>query len=262
VPSVAKKIALWQEKERWNMATIQIRIPDWLDKICVWPVMQCRRWKYGYSFRKIAIGEGEFTIVDQQVYYQLGHFKWSVCGDDKNIYAARILRKTQFGRIMTSFLHREIMNDPEGFFVDHRNGNGLDNRRDNLRLATRSQNSANKRKRKNTSSRFIGVHLDKPSGRWYATIKKNEKRHWIGSFVNEIDAAHAYDAAAIKYHGEFAKLNFSEEIERSPKRLNLRLANWLGARLNFPAALRRSTGDSCIGLEQGTQSQIPRSKTS
>jgi len=203
-------------------------------------MMQYRKQKYGYTFRKIAIGGGEFTLVDQQVYYQLDHFKWCACGDDKNIYAARILRKTVSGRIRSVYLHREIMKPPKGLLVDHRNSNTLDNRRANLRLATHSQNSANKRKRKNTSSRFIGVHLDKPSGRWYATLKKNGKRHWIGSYDNEIDAAHAYDAAAIKYHGEFAKLNFSEEIERSPKRLNLRLANWLGARLNFPAALRMS----------------------
>ena len=185
------------------------RIINWLDRLFTFPLLAYRLLRYGYTYRRIYLGEGQWTIVDQQDYYQLGHFKWSVCGNDKNIYAARILSKTRSGRVISSFLHREIMNDPKGFFVDHRNGNGLDNRRDNLRLATRSQNSANKRKRKNTSSRFIGVHFDKRSGRWCAGIKKNAKRYGIDYYDNEIDAARAYDAAAKKFHGEFARLNFS-----------------------------------------------------
>jgi hypothetical protein len=189
-------------------AQLTITIPVWLDFIFTCPLLACRLLRYGYTFRKIYIGEGEFTIVDQQIYYQLGHLKWSVCGNDKNVYAARLIKKTACG-LRSIYLHREIMNPPKGILVDHRNGNGLDNRRANLRLATRSQNSANKRKRKNTSSRFIGVNFNKTAARWYVFVKKNEKRYWVGSFVNEIDAGRAYDEAAKKYHGEFARLNFS-----------------------------------------------------
>jgi hypothetical protein len=103
------------------------------------------------------------------------------------------------------------MNAPRGLLVDHRNTNGLDNRRSNLRLATYSQNNCNKAKRKNTSSRYVGVCFNKQLKRWGAYIKPQGKKIFLGYFDNEIDAAHAYDAAARKYHGEFARLNFPEE---------------------------------------------------
>ena len=89
-------------------------------------------------------------------------------------------------------LHREIMNPPAGLLVDHKNGNPLDNRRANLRLATHSQNQCNKPKiSTKTSSRFIGVHFRKSSARWVATIRNQGKKTWLGSFKTEIDAAKA-----------------------------------------------------------------------
>jgi hypothetical protein len=170
--------------------------------------MWYRRRKYGETFRRINLGEGEFTLVDSRDYYRLGRFKWSVAGgDDGKMYAARILRKTVCGRIKTMYLHREIMNAPKGLLVDHKNSNSLDNRRSNLRLATASQNMQNVAKKKNTSSRFIGVYL-KSDGKWGGQIKREGKKKWLGSFDSEINAARAYDAAAREYHGEFARFNF------------------------------------------------------
>ena len=112
---------------------------------------------------------------------------------------------------MTVRMHREIMNAPAGLLVDHKNRNPLDNRRANLRLATHSQNMQNRGKfRSNATSQFIGVCLVKKTGKWKAQIKHQKKYIFLGEFDSEIDAAKAYDAAAIKYHGEFARLNFQE----------------------------------------------------
>ena len=238
-------------------ASITIRIPYWLDLLFVWPVLLYRWFKFGYTYRRINLGEGRYTLVDLADYYRLNKYRWYADGKGEQIYAVRnIISAEENPKKM--LLHREIMNPPKNRLVDHKNGITLNNRRDNLRLATHSQNQFNKRKTKSkTSSRFIGVCLDKRSGRWESKIRNQGRKIWLGRFVSEIDAAHAYDEAAKKYHGEFAKLNFPKEIERSPKpreiqrisgtkvlgipkhrdsrgRLNLRLANWLGARLNFP----------------------------
>ena len=192
-------------------ATITIRIPKWLDQIFVWSVLMIRRFHYGYMFRRIYIGEGLYTIVDPDIYYRVGHLKWSVCGDGRKDYAARIDRKFRYGRTKTIFLHREIMNAPKGLLVDHHNGKSLDNRMDNLRLATHSQNMQNRRKRKNTTSQYVGIYFEKRRKKWTAGITVNKKKIWLGRFDDEKAAARAYDEAARKYHKEFARLNFPEE---------------------------------------------------
>jgi hypothetical protein len=102
------------------------------------------------------------------------------------------------------------MKPPENLLVDHRNNDGLDNRRENLRLATPSQNSCNSRRDKsNTYSRFRGVSFSKRKQKWFAAIRANGRKLWLGYFNNELDAAKAYDNAARRYHKEFARLNFT-----------------------------------------------------
>jgi len=192
-------------------ACLTIRIPVWVDRIFVWPLMFYRKCKYGYDFRRIYLGEGEWTIVDTDVYYRLGNLKWNIRGNGKKLYAVRFV-KIGPGRTTLLNLHREIINAPKGIIVDHKNGCSLDNRRVNLRLATRSQNGQNvPKRRENTSSQFVGVSFDKERRKWLAYINYEGKRKWLGRFGSEIDAARVYDAAARKYFGEFARLNFSAE---------------------------------------------------
>jgi hypothetical protein len=192
---------------------LTIGIPIWLDIIFAWPVMVYRRYRYGYDYRKIELGEDEWTIVEPGDYYRFGQFRWNIGGRGRNIYACRTIRMED-GKTKMALLHRAIMEAPPGLLVDHKNGDTLDNRRANLRLATHAENTQNRRKTKSkTSSQFIGVYLEKRSGRWAAKIKHRERCIWLGRFKSETEAAKAYDEAAGKYRGEFARLNFLETAD-------------------------------------------------
>jgi hypothetical protein len=198
-------------KERIMKVNLTIGIPCWLDKIFVWPLLLFRQLRYGYTYRQIYLGDGEWTIVEPADYYRLGNIKWCLGGHERKSYAIGGIRNNM-GGVKIVYLHREIMTAPKGRIVDHKNGDSLDNRRANLRIATHAQNSSNKRKtRTKTTSRFIGVSYEKSQNRWAVKIKHKGKSHWIGGFKSEIEAAKARDSAAKKYHGEFARLNFPEE---------------------------------------------------
>jgi hypothetical protein len=110
-------------------------------------------------------------------------------------------------------MHRFLLLPERGVLVDHINGDGLDNRRMNLRLANHSQNAANRCKpqRSRSTSRYKGVFFEasgKRKKRWRALIKVDGQTIHLGSYSEEIEAAVAYDIAAKKHFGEFAKLNF------------------------------------------------------
>jgi hypothetical protein len=199
--------------ERDMSAHYLIAIPQWLDRVFTCPLMIYRRFKYGYTFRRIPLGDGIYTIIDVDVFYRLGHHKWHLRGSrGKRFYAIRSV-KIGHGLAKQLSLHREIMNEPKGVLIDHQNLNSLDNRLANLRTATQSQNIQNRDKRKNTSSRFIGVSFNREMRKWRAFINYQCKGIFLGYFKNEIDAAKAYDAAARKYFGLHAKVNFPDELE-------------------------------------------------
>lgn len=104
-------------------------------------------------------------------------------------------------------LHRLIMAAPPGLDVDHRNGNGLDDRRSNLRLATRSQNLANQAIGAANKSGYKGVYRRWDDQKWAAQVKIAGKAHYLGSFEDPWDAAQAYNQKAFELFGEFARLN-------------------------------------------------------
>jgi hypothetical protein len=129
-------------------------------------------------------------------------------GIESNTYY--VSRKTTKGN--TLLLHREIMEAGKLDEVDHKNGDGLDNRRENLRLCTRGQNACNARKTNRArSSRFKGVSWDRANRKWAAQICKDYQNRLIGRFDDEEEAARAYDEQAKILHGEFARLNFPNE---------------------------------------------------
>ena len=194
-------------------AQLTITIPIWLDFIFTCPLLAYRLLRYGYTYRRIYLGEGEWTILDQGDYCRLGNYQWTINGSRGRYYAVRNV-KTEAGKTKRVYMHREIMNPPAGLLVDHKNNDPLDNRRENLRNATRSQNMQNRRKKKNATSKYMGVCLIKAEGKWGARVKHEGKLILLGRFDNEIDAALAYDAAVRKHHVEFARLNFPESAVR------------------------------------------------
>lgn len=116
--------------------------------------------------------------------------------------------KTIAGKQRTVLFHREIMRCPEGLVIDHIDGDKLNNTRNNLRICTHQDNLRNRPKTLYpTSSRYKGVSFDTACNRWAAAISIDNKSRRLGLYYKEVDAARAYDRAAVKYFGPFANLN-------------------------------------------------------
>lgn len=112
-------------------------------------------------------------------------------------------------------LHRFLLDAPKGIDVDHIDGDGLNNRRRNLRLATRSQNNANSAVRVSSKSGYKGVESSR-IGTWHARIAFRGQRLRLGTFATAEEAARAYDAKAREFHGEYARTNFPDDGTPAP----------------------------------------------
>lgn len=153
----------------------------------------------------IYMKNGSEILVDDEDYEEMNTRAWrNVSG-----YAARgdwYTTEEGYVKRKTVHMHQLINNTEKGMMTDHINGNKLDNRRCNLRTVTAQQNQWNKSPKKNGQSRYKGVTKSSPN-RWRVSIEVNGKYMTIGSFKEEEDAATAYNFVAVKYHGEYAKLN-------------------------------------------------------
>lgn len=146
----------------------------------------------------------QYAQVDDSDYETLNKFSWFYCKHGRKIRAYTNLCRTQIR------MHEMIMGNPpkDGLTVDHWDTNLLNNQRENLRWATRSQQQCNREKYHGEfSSKYKGVGWMKSKNKWYARIAVDKKTIFIGYFKTELDAAKAYNKAAIYYHKEFAQLN-------------------------------------------------------
>jgi hypothetical protein len=154
--------------------------------------------------KQIPLTQGKVALIDDEDFEFLSSLKWYATKTDKHYYAYRGAHHRKDVMIM----HRVIMNCPSGLVVDHIDGNTLNNQKINLRICSRSQNSMNKNVDIDSGSGFKGVSWSKGDGKWRARIRLNGKSIWLGNFCSADEAARAYDNAAKKLFGEFAKTNF------------------------------------------------------
>lgn len=122
-------------------------------------------------------------------------------------YAIRSIKKPD-GKWTTERVHRFITGVQRSLEVDHRDGNGLNNQRRNLRVCTHKQNEGNRKLNKNNTSGYKGVSWNKSAGKWQVHIRKDSKSVNLGYFVDKEEAARAYDKASRMYHKTFSKANF------------------------------------------------------
>jgi len=155
----------------------------------------------GDAVRWIPLVEGGYACVDAADYPWLSRYLWRA----RNGYPTR----TENGRHIT--MHREIMQPPPHMLVDHSDGNRANACRSNLRVCTVAENQRNKHKANNCLSRFKGVTYWRKTGKWKAGCRFEGQFYHLGYFDDEVEAARAYDYAAVKYFGEFAGVNFPRE---------------------------------------------------
>lgn len=159
----------------------------------------------GSGTREIPLSRGLVAIVDAADYEAvMAAGKWYAAPADRTVYARRNFRHPVHGRRTSGDMHTLIMGCTG---VDHRNGDGLDNRRSNLRKATAAQNTWNRRLSSNNRTGYKGVQFYPNKGRWRAQIRVNRRQISLGYHDTIEQAAAAYNEAALEHFGEFARLN-------------------------------------------------------
>jgi|SRR6185436_5069509 len=156
--------------------------------------------------KKILLTKGKVAIIDDADYASVSQFKWHAIEKRGRFYAGRCPPRS-IRKAKTQYLHQFLL--PGCKQVDHRDGDGLNNRRDNLRAADNLTNHRGfQRKAAGKTSQYRGVYWEPARQKWQAQTKILGKSLPLGRFDSEIEAARAYDAAARKYFGEFASPNF------------------------------------------------------
>jgi hypothetical protein len=214
--------------------------------------------------KKIPLTHGKVALVDSEDYNWLSQFKWRAQKSGKRPDAFYAVRSITIKKRRTTIqMHRQIIKPPPGLEIDHKNNDGLDNRRCNLRFCTRSQNMANSRGHTRRRSSFKGVYFHKQFRKWRAIITKNKKNLHLGFFKSQVRAAMAYDDKAKELFGEFANPNFPHRLRRSNIRRWLRAikGRFLSITLVKPSTGRDKTMLATIPAKKRQTGQMFRTSS-
>jgi len=160
----------------------------------------------------VTLTKGYFATVDVEHSAMAGLSNWQALVSKWGVYAVRSQRDGD-GINRFVYLHREIVGANKAQYVDHINRDTLDNRRENLRLVTNSQNGMNQRRNSSNTSGVKGVSWNKRAQKWSVYIKMDQKRFFLGHYDLISDAAKAYADGSNKFHGEFGRV---DEATRQP----------------------------------------------
>ena len=155
--------------------------------------------------RKIPLTQGKFALVDDEDFDALNRRKWCAHKNWYTFYAVCFSPNVNGKRSMI-YMHRQILKTQDGCLTDHINGNGLDNRKENLRVATHAENIRNRRKQINNTSGYKGVSWYAQTKKWRAQLKYNGKKIHLGYFSNKDLAYEAYCVSTKDYYGQFARV--------------------------------------------------------
>lgn len=156
---------------------------------------------------EIPLTRGKVAWIDDEDWELVSQYKWFARTAGSGIFYANTSLPRNLGNQRCLIMHRLIMNAQPGQIIDHRDGNGLNNQKENLRFCTQMENLQNKHVGYGTS-KYKGVAWYKAYSKWCAEITHNKKRISLGYFDTEEEAALAYNKAALELFGEFASLNF------------------------------------------------------
>jgi len=166
-------------------------------------------WPFYLKMKEIKLTQGLIAFVDDDDFERLNSFKW-FAHKSGNAYYAETIISVGYKKQDVLKMHRLVMNLGRcEMVVDHKDMNGLNNTKENLRVCTRSQNAMNKKSQTGSFSKYKGVSYHKRNKKFQAEITINSKKKHIGYYHKDVDAAIAYDNKAIEFFGEFAVLNFS-----------------------------------------------------
>jgi hypothetical protein len=157
---------------------------------------------------RVPLGHETFALIDTADAATVVQWRWRRLVTPNGVYANG--QHQIDGVREDTYLHILLMQPPPGMTVDHANGNTLDCRRENLRIATRQEQARNRRKRRGSKYPYKGIYQVEGSSRWYAKLFADGKNVYLGGHDTPEEAARAYDQGAREYFGEFARLNFPD----------------------------------------------------